>query len=121
MSDLDDDCYGLSWKVPLWDAIDDYVRACGGDPSKHVYGNTTRQRAVVAVEAVVSRAIDGEPNEPCAITGCPNRSDYEAWARLRDPVLGKPTSHLQKVTVCEEHKTHPWLCANEKREEAESP
>lgn len=59
MSD-NDDSYGLSWKVPLWDAIHDYVIACGGDPSKHVYGNTTRQRAVVAVEAVVSRALANE-------------------------------------------------------------
>jgi hypothetical protein len=56
--DEHEDPYCLSWKVPLWDAIDDYVRACGCDPNKHVYGNTTRQRAVVAVETVVRALID---------------------------------------------------------------
>jgi len=40
-------------RVKLWDAINRYVIACGGDPSKHVYGNTTRQRAVAEVEQVV--------------------------------------------------------------------
>ena len=43
-------------RVELWDAINDYVKACGGDPGKHVYGNLTRMDAVAAVErAVVAR------------------------------------------------------------------
>jgi hypothetical protein len=37
----------------LWDLINAYVVSCGGDPSKHVYGNTTRQRAVAAIERLV--------------------------------------------------------------------
>ena|SRR5271166_1496380 len=40
-------------KVALWDAINRYVVSCGGDPSKHVYGNTSRMRAVVDVEAAI--------------------------------------------------------------------
>ena len=39
-------------RVALWDAINEYVAACGGDSSKRVYGNTSRQRAVAAVERV---------------------------------------------------------------------
>lgn len=44
-------------RIALWDAIDAYVRACGGDPSKHVYGNTPRQEAVARVERVVADEI----------------------------------------------------------------
>ena len=45
-------------RVALWNAINDYVRACGGDPSKHVYGNTPRMDAVCRVEnAVMDRDI----------------------------------------------------------------
>lgn len=50
-------------RVRLWDAINEYVKSCGGDPSKRVYGNTTRQRAVAGVERVVREAAaqkDGE-------------------------------------------------------------
>lgn len=36
--------------VALWDAINTYAETCGGDPPRHVYGNTPRQRAVVEVE-----------------------------------------------------------------------
>ena len=34
----------------LWDAINQYVVTCHGDPAKHVYGNTPRMKAVCAVE-----------------------------------------------------------------------
>lgn len=37
----------------FWDAVHAYCRACGGDPSRHVYGNEGRQRAVVAMERFV--------------------------------------------------------------------
>ncbi len=38
-------------RVALWDAINEYVLACGGDPSKHI--GATREKAVVKVERVV--------------------------------------------------------------------
>lgn len=41
-------------RVALWDAINHYVEACGGDPSKRLYGNTQRQLAVAEVERIVS-------------------------------------------------------------------
>lgn len=41
-------------RVELWNAINAYVRACGGDPAKHVYGNAARMDAVVRVEKAVS-------------------------------------------------------------------
>lgn len=34
----------------LWEAINAYVRTCGGDPSKHVVGNTARMVAVENIE-----------------------------------------------------------------------
>ena len=43
------------WQVPLWDAINRYVVSCGGDPSKHVNGNTPRMEAVVEVNSIVRR------------------------------------------------------------------
>ena len=52
-------------RVKLWDAINAYVVACGGDPSRHVYGNTPRMDAVAEVE----RAVDG--SDP--------RRDAPAW------------------------------------------
>lgn len=45
-------------RVALWDAIHRYVIACGGDPSKHVYGNTPRMQAVCDVENTV---VDRQP------------------------------------------------------------
>lgn len=39
-------------RVALWDAINRYVVACGGDPSRHVYGNTARMKAVAEVERI---------------------------------------------------------------------
>jgi hypothetical protein len=43
-------------RVKLWDAINAYVVACGGDPSRHVYGNTPRMNAVSEVERTVDAA-----------------------------------------------------------------
>lgn len=43
-------------RTALWDAINDYTQACGGDPSSHVYGNARRQCAVARAE----RAVDDE-------------------------------------------------------------
>ncbi len=41
-------------RVALWEEINRYVLACGGDPSKHVYGNTPRMEAVSRIENVIS-------------------------------------------------------------------
>jgi hypothetical protein len=41
------------WRVAMWEAIDAYAVSVGGDPTKRVYGNTSRQKAVAAVEAAV--------------------------------------------------------------------
>jgi len=40
-------------KILLWKAIHKYVRACGGDPNKLVYGNRDRMNAVVKIERIV--------------------------------------------------------------------
>lgn len=40
-------------RVRLWDAINRYAAACGGDTSKRVYGNVRRQVAVAEVEQII--------------------------------------------------------------------
>lgn len=48
----------------LWAGVHDYVRACRGEPERYVYGNTPRQRAVVAVEDVLRElAVGWRPSE----------------------------------------------------------
>ena len=58
-------------KVKLWESINAYVVACGGDPARHVYGNAARQNAVSEVER---EALGNDP-----------RRDAPAW--LTDAVL----------------------------------
>ncbi len=48
-------CMQLEGK--LWDAINRYAIAVGGDPAMHVYGNTLRMQAVAAVGAVISKLV----------------------------------------------------------------
>lgn len=68
--------------------------------------------------------LDSHPYTPpedaprCEIAGCTNEPVYNAWLRNRDPFTRNPTGLISQVSICEEHKTHPWLCANETKEEA---
>lgn len=67
-------------RVRLWDEINRYVVACGGDPSKHVYGNTPRMAAVAQVEGVIRECLEERehaaalacetPDPRCDCTGC---------------------------------------------------
>lgn len=69
-----------------------------------------------AVEKWNRRAKVPEPPEIKCELCAPESAEnavYEAWLRKRDPFLGTPTGHLIKVYICEEHKAHPFLCANE--------
>jgi hypothetical protein len=51
--------------VRLWTAIDRYTVSCGGEPDKHIYGNTPRMSAVAEVEAVVAEAMaSGDTSSP---------------------------------------------------------
>jgi hypothetical protein len=47
--------------IALWDAINRYTQACGGDPNTRVYGNIERQRAVVDVHRAVDVARGAPP------------------------------------------------------------
>lgn len=72
-------------RVQLWDAIHAYVRACGGDPGAHVYGNTERQLAVVGVEDLVNAAVHnahqgGRLRAPCSM----KRRVVEAEERVEE-------------------------------------
>lgn len=42
----------MDWRVKLWDAVNEYVVACGGNPRQGV-GSPSRMQAVVEVEGVV--------------------------------------------------------------------
>lgn len=66
------------------------------------------------------RAVIHEPPKfVCeVVSGCTNEAVYEGWYRKRDPCLGTPTGHLIHIAICEAHKTHPWLCANEPKKES---
>jgi hypothetical protein len=44
----------------MWDAINRYVMACGGDPSRNALGNTARMNAVVDINDIVRRAANGD-------------------------------------------------------------
>lgn len=44
----------IELQVKLWDAINDYVVACGGDPGSHVYGNIPRMNAVAEVSSCLA-------------------------------------------------------------------
>jgi hypothetical protein len=58
----------------------------------------------------------------CDVTSdCSNDAVYEGWYRRRDPLLGTPSGHIIRVFICEEHKSHPWLCANEPKPTKEPP
>jgi len=59
-------------RLALWDAINSYVIACGGDPAEHVYGNAPRMDAVCLVEKAVSNR--GEVTEEAG-----------RWMILTDP------------------------------------
>lgn len=64
-------------RVRIWDAINRYVQTCGGDPSKHVYGNIARMNAVVDVEQALR---DAAPVEPERTPGTVLRAMVHAYA-----------------------------------------
>lgn len=53
----------------------------------------------------------------CEFPECGKPADYEGWYRRRDPFLGTPTGHIVRIAFCEGCKSHPHLCANEKKPE----
>lgn len=46
----------MHWQVEMWDAINPYVLACGGDPALHVHGNPERMNAAADVNDAVRHA-----------------------------------------------------------------
>lgn len=87
----------LSDRVRIWEAINRYVVACGGDTSNGVYGNTSRQTAVADIERELM-AISEAPSKPAlseveqaavnvlnAFNGC-GEGDYDSHS-LPDAVF----------------------------------
>ena len=100
----------------LWDAINRYAISVGGDPSKHVHGNTSRMQAVVDVDALVANARGAEVAGLRAALGAAHKflrgvarrpelgdgaKDLIDEVAMIDVVLGEkketPCRHLQAV------------------------
>lgn len=81
----------MEQRVRLWDAINRYVTACRGDPSKYVYGNTPRMKAVAEVEAVVQEAVAARAEAPTLAEiepRCADVRDAIMAARIHQPPPG---------------------------------
>jgi hypothetical protein len=89
------------WRIDLWDAINEYATACGGDPGANVYGNTRRQRAVAAVERAARYATEPEaPSERSgySVPALPTDPDYEDQL---DALLASKSQGVRKVRPSE--------------------
>jgi hypothetical protein len=89
------------WRIDLWDAINEYATACGGDPGANVYGNTRRQRAVAAVERAARYATEPEaPSERGAysLPALPTDPGYEDQL---DALLASKSQGVRKVRPSE--------------------
>lgn len=56
---------GERWAVSdlcrqMWESIDAYATSCRGEPSKHVYGNTPRMKAVAEIQRCVAEHVQRE-------------------------------------------------------------
>ena len=75
----------MAERVRLWDAINAYVVSCGGDPDRHVYGNTRRQTAVAQVEQIVREIRVSVRNEALEEAGKMARNAAKYIRALKAP------------------------------------
>lgn len=84
-------------RARLWDEINRYVATCGGDASKHVYGNTPRQVAVSQIEAIIREIEAAWANDMRQVAEadiCGARCDYGSEClSLRGHEGGHETQH----------------------------
>ena len=52
----------------------------------------------------------------CFVKGCAKNPTFQRWARHHNE-SNVPTGIIDLVSVCEEHKDHPWLCAKSEWDE----
>jgi len=60
----------------LWAAINEYVYACEGNPEQNVYGNLSRQEAVVKVEKLVQTIVDDTRDDVLGNTLLPEEIEH---------------------------------------------
>ena len=73
----------LEQRVPVWDAINKYAEACGGDAGRKT-GSTQRMDAVVEVEKAISSLIDrSEKHRGAILDYCKNSIAFD-YALLED-------------------------------------
>jgi hypothetical protein len=88
-------------EVALWDAINRYAISVGGDPSSHVYGNTSRMQAVADVGAVVARVASRQQIDDLVIDDLVKGSNGAAAAACAATAelkkLKADHAHLQRL------------------------
>jgi hypothetical protein len=97
----------------LWDAINAYATACGGDPSEHVYGNVPRMNAVVAVNAAVRAEVEhwkrGVANRDASLKLVEEARDrYAGEATSTRTALSTALSLLEAVLTADRER-HAYL------------
>lgn len=70
----------MTVRTDLWAAINQYVEACGGDPSKNVYGASQRQRIVVRIEGAVDKEVSAAAVCSC---GAPIACNHETHPPIK--------------------------------------
>lgn len=101
-------------RVKLWDLINEYASACGGDTSNRTVG-VRRQKCVAEIESLV-RTIESETSESpdCAVTlrfKTPRAKQYfmgqlsDGWG---ENVCGLKWDHSIKFEKCSVFQVEPW-------------
>lgn len=70
----------LRLEMELWNAINRYAEAVGGDPSKHVHGNVPRMQAVADVGKVVTKVLSQQQIDDIVVEDLAKASNAAAAA-----------------------------------------
>lgn len=86
----------LRLEMELWNAINRYAEAVGGDPSRHVHGNVTRMQAVADVGKIVARAASREQIDDLVVEDLAKASNAAAAAAC---VRGAEVERLRAALI----------------------
>lgn len=100
-------------RARLWDEINRYVATCGGDASKHVYGNTPRQVAVSQIEAIIREVEAAWANDMRKVAEARMADLDDQAERIGRAVL--ETFEQAKRAFFDDPESPPPYCANFQR------
>ena len=95
--------------LDVWEAIHKYVKACGGDPARNIYGNTPRANAVIKVEAAINgHCSKDEQSDECAACGkvAPDLGGCEFCDKFLCDDCGV---HAHKYVFCSQKCADEWM------------